>query len=41
MVLYGVLALCMMAMYLAIQAEEHQKRIVEAKRYNFLEDDNL
>ncbi|WP_348273006.1 MFS transporter [Shewanella aestuarii] len=41
MVLYGVLALCMMAMYLAIQAEEHQKRIVEAKKYNFLEDDNL
>ncbi|MCW3173924.1 MFS transporter [Shewanella subflava] len=41
MVLYGILALCMMAMYMAIQAETHQKRIAEAKKYNFLEDDNL
>jgi MFS transporter, NNP family, nitrate/nitrite transporter len=41
MVLYGVLALCMMAMYLAIQAESHQKRVAEANRYNFLEDDDL
>jgi MFS transporter, NNP family, nitrate/nitrite transporter len=41
MVLYSVLALCMMAMYFAVQAERHQKRILEAKRYNFLEDDDL
>tara|TARA_R110002050_G_scaffold83866_7_gene179194 strand:+ start:32973 stop:34271 length:1299 start_codon:yes stop_codon:yes gene_type:complete len=41
MVLYGVLALCMITMYFAIQAEAHQKRITEATKYNFLEDDIL
>lgn len=41
MVLYGVLALCMIAMYLALQAEAHQKRIADATKYNFLEDNNL
>lgn len=41
MVLYGVLALCMMAMYFAIKAERYQRRVTEANRYNFLEDDEL
>jgi len=41
MLLYGVLAVCMIAMYLAIQAESFQARLAEANRYNFLEDDDL
>ncbi|MGD9661300.1 MAG: nitrate/nitrite transporter [Porticoccaceae bacterium] len=41
MLLYGVLAVCMIAMYLAIQAERFQARLAEANRYNFLEDDDL
>jgi len=41
MLLYGVLAVCMIAMYLAIQAERFQVRLAEANRYNFLEDDDI
>ena len=40
MLLYGVLALCMLLMYLAIKRERYQQRIVEAKQYNFLERDD-
>jgi NNP family nitrate/nitrite transporter-like MFS transporter len=39
MLLYGVLALCMMAMYLALQAERQQKSLKEAIENNFLEHD--
>lgn len=39
MLLYGVLALCMMAMYLAVQAERQQKSLKEAIENNFLEQD--
>ena len=39
MLLYGVLALCMMAMYLALQAERQQKLLKEAIENNFLEQD--
>jgi len=39
MLLYGVLALCMMAMYLALQAERQQKSLKEAIANNFLEQD--
>ncbi len=37
MLLYGVLALCMVAMYLALQAERQQKSLTEAIENNFLE----
>lgn len=39
MLLYGVLAACMVAMYLAIQAERFQKRLHHAMEDNFLERD--
>jgi len=39
MLLYGVLAVCMMVMYLAIRAERHQKLLKEAIANNFLEQD--
>jgi NNP family nitrate/nitrite transporter-like MFS transporter len=39
MLLYGVLALCMMAMYLALQAERQQNSLKEAIENNFLEQD--
>jgi NNP family nitrate/nitrite transporter-like MFS transporter len=39
MLLYGVLALCMMAMYLALQAERQQNLLKEALENNFLEQD--
>ena len=35
MLLYGALALCMMAMYLALQAERQQKSLKEAIDNNF------
>ncbi len=41
MLLYGVLAVCMMAMYFAIKHERYQRRLSDAARYNFLEDDEL
>jgi len=37
MILYGVLALCMMAMYLALQAEREQQSLKKAIESNFLE----
>ena len=40
MLLYGVLALCMLLMHLAIKRERYQQRIIEANRYNFLERDD-
>ena len=40
MLLYGVLAICMLMMFLAIQRERYQQRILEANRYNFLEQDD-
>lgn len=40
MLLYGVLAVCMMAMYFAIKHERYQRRLSDAARYNFLEDDD-
>lgn len=39
MLLYGVLALCMVAMYFAVKAERHQKSVKEALENNFLEMD--
>ncbi|MDP7593176.1 MAG: MFS transporter [Litorilituus sp.] len=39
MLLYGVLALCMIAMHFAIKAERHQKSLKEAIENNFLEHD--
>jgi len=39
MILYGVLALCMMAMYLALQAEREQQSLKKAIESNFLEQD--
>ncbi|MFQ3189222.1 MAG: NNP family nitrate/nitrite transporter-like MFS transporter [Paraglaciecola sp.] len=39
MLLYGVLALCMMAMYLALQAERQQTSLTEAIEKNFLDQD--
>ncbi|MFC3032822.1 nitrate/nitrite transporter [Pseudoalteromonas fenneropenaei] len=41
MLLYGVLAVCMMVMYFAIRAERYRRRLKEAASYNFLEDDEL
>lgn len=39
MLLYGVLALCMVVMYLAIQRERYQQRLQFARQHNFLHDD--
>ena len=39
MILYGVLAACMMAMFLALKSERYQERVNEALSHNFLEDD--
>ncbi|WP_105169729.1 MFS transporter [Pseudoalteromonas sp. T1lg23B] len=41
MLLYGVLAICMMAMYFAIRSERYRRKLKEAASYNFLEDDEL
>ncbi|AXV66301.1 MULTISPECIES: MFS transporter [Pseudoalteromonas] len=41
MLLYAVLAVCMMLMYFAVRAERYQRRLNEAASYNFLEDDSL
>jgi NNP family nitrate/nitrite transporter-like MFS transporter len=41
MMLYGVLAACMMVMYFALKAQRYQRRLKEASSYNFLEDDDL
>lgn len=41
MLLYGVLAVCMIAMYLAIKAERFKARLTEANNYNFLEDNDV
>jgi NNP family nitrate/nitrite transporter-like MFS transporter len=39
MILYGVLALCMMAMFLALKSERYQERVHAALEHNFLDDD--
>tara|TARA_R110002167_G_scaffold148118_3_gene340977 strand:+ start:1292 stop:2557 length:1266 start_codon:yes stop_codon:yes gene_type:complete len=39
MVLYAVLACCMMVMFLALKEDRFQKRVIEAKNDNFLEQD--
>ncbi|MGL1956824.1 MAG: MFS transporter [Colwellia sp.] len=39
MLLYGVLAVCMMVMYLALKAERQQKSLKDAMANNFLEQD--
>lgn len=36
MILYGVLALCMMAMFLALKSERYQERVASAQHDNFL-----
>ncbi|MCF7500828.1 MULTISPECIES: nitrate/nitrite transporter [unclassified Pseudoalteromonas] len=41
MLLYAVLAVCMMLMYFAIKAEKFRRRLSEAAQYNFLEDESL
>lgn len=38
MLLYGVLAFCMLVMYLAIQRERYQQRLQFAQQHNFLRD---
>ena len=38
MLLYGVLAVCMLAMYFADKAERYQNRLKEASESNFLSD---
>ncbi len=39
MVLYGVLAVCMVVMFLANKADRFQRRLAEARQHNFLEDE--
>jgi hypothetical protein len=39
MVLYAVLACCMMVMFLALKEDRFHKRVIEAKNDNFLEQD--
>ena len=39
MLLYGVLAICMMAMYMAVRAERYQKLLRDSIENNFLEQD--
>ncbi|WP_444908466.1 MFS transporter [Microbulbifer sp. TRSA005] len=39
MLLYGVLAVCMLVMYLAIQREQYQQRLAFARQNNFLHED--
>ncbi len=39
MILYGVLAACMIAMYLGLKADRYQQRVDEAMNHNFLDDD--
>ena len=39
MLLYGVLAICMLLMHLAIKRERYNERIVQAKQHNFLDMD--
>ena len=41
MLLYGVLAVCMMAMYFDLRTERYHRKLKEAASYNFLEDDDL
>lgn len=39
MVLYGLLAACMIAMYLGLKSDRYQQRLAEALNHNFLDDD--
>ena len=39
MLLYGVLAVCMLAMYLAVQRDGLQQRLLFARQHNFLRED--
>ena len=39
MLLYGVLAACMLLMHLAIKRERYMSRVLEAQQHNFLEQD--
>tara|TARA_Y100000034_G_scaffold120589_1_gene163670 strand:- start:642 stop:1874 length:1233 start_codon:yes stop_codon:yes gene_type:complete len=39
MLLYGVLAVCMLLMHLAIKRERYKNRVLEAQQHNFLEQD--
>lgn len=39
MLLYGVLAACMLLMHFAIKRERYQSRVLEAQQHNFLEQD--
>jgi NNP family nitrate/nitrite transporter-like MFS transporter len=40
MILYGVLAACMLLMHLAIKRERYNQRVDDATRVNFLELDD-
>ena len=40
MLLYGVLAVCMLLMYMAIKRERHNQRVQHALSHNFLEQDD-
>lgn len=40
MLLYGVLATCMMVMFLALKTDRYQRRLQEALNHNFLEEDD-
>lgn len=37
MILYGVLAACMITMFLALKSDRFQQRVLEAQRHNFLD----
>jgi len=39
MLLYGVLAVCMLLMHLAIKRERYRSRVLDAQQHNFLEQD--
>ena len=39
MILYGVLAICMLLMHFAIKSERHKQRVINAQQHNFLEID--
>ncbi len=41
MLLYGVLAICMLTMFLALKKDRYQRRLQDALNQNFLEDDNF
>ncbi len=41
MLLYGVLAVCMLTMFLALKKDRYERRLQDALNHNFLEDDDF